>query len=97
MDNFLIMPWFPMWLAQILRGFCIIAAPSAILFSLRLARRYRQRGPQCRFAGLGFLLAASAYTEIARWDDPVTPRLFINLAGIIFSILGLRSIIKGKG
>lgn len=89
-DPFLEMPWFPLWLAHILRGACILIGPLCILLSAHMARVPGvQKGQQFRYAGLSFLLMGMVYTEILRWDDVVTPRLFIFVLGAIFSFLGL--------
>lgn len=91
MDHSLIeFPWFPLVLGQVLRGVCIVVAPFCIILSYRLVRwstmaGYRKRG----YAGIALLLASAVYTQVDRWDDPVTPRLFFVTAGIllIFSTL----------
>lgn len=90
MDHFSLVIPFPMWLAHILRGVCILIGPFCIILSERLSRQPNM--PPIRkwlFAGLSLLLAASVYTEIDRWNASVTPRLFINVAGIFVSFIGL--------
>lgn len=98
-DGFsLVMPWFPLWLAHILRGVCILIAPFCMILCFRLSwMEFVDSRRQILFAGLGFLLVASVYTEIDRWDADVTPRLFINVAGVLISFVGLWKMKTYKG
>lgn len=88
-----VLPWFPLILAQVLRGACIIVAPLCIVICVQLARHANlPRSQRYRFAGLASLLLAAAYIAIVRWEDQVSPVLFLNVAGSAFSFLGLWSL-----
>ena len=96
--DFLEISWFPLILAQIIRGFGIAVAPFCIVLSYRLSRLPAM--PNVRkwlFVGLSFMLATSTYTQIDRFNAPVTPRLFINLVGVIASLVGLTKMNRLKG
>lgn len=93
----LIIP-FPLWLAHIIRGVCILIGPFCIILSARLAQmKFADSRRKILFAGLSFLMAASIYTEVDRWDAPVTPRLFLNFVGILVSFVGLWKMKRYRG
>lgn len=93
----LIIP-FPMWLAHILRGFCILVGPFCIILSARLARMsFIDNRRKLLFAGLSYLLMASIYTELDQWDASVTPRLFLNVIGVLISFIGLWKMKRYRG
>lgn len=85
-----ILPWFPLWLAQIFRGICILIGPVCIILSTKLALRDGLAQPQkFIFAGLTLLFMGSVYTQAERWYAPVTPRLFLETGGTILFAIGL--------
>lgn len=93
MEGFtLVIPDFPLWVAQILRALCILFGPVGVILCIRLAwwpniRKHRR----FIYAGIALLLASSTYTEIDKWDSTTTPRLFINTLGTAFILWGLRT------
>lgn len=85
-----IFEWFPMWLAHIFRGFCILVGPFCIILSARLSRmHFADARRKFLFAGLSLLLAGIVYIEIDNWNAPVGPVLFFFTSGILISFIGL--------
>ena len=91
----LVIEGFPMWIAHILRGICIIFGPFAIILSGRLSRASQiAKHRRYIFGGVSLLLMSSTYTEIVKWNDVVTPRLFVNFGGTILVVIGLYKMIE---
>lgn len=90
LENGLYLEWFPLWLAQIMRGACILVGPFCIVLSgLHFHKTTMGRSQRFRFAALSLLLISVVYTQAERWGEVATPRLFIATAGVGFAFAGL--------
>ena len=83
---------FPLPLAQVLRGVCILTGPFIVILCIRLVR-YSNIGRHRKFiyAGVAFVTAADVWNRIERWSLAPTPPLFLATVGLLLILVGLWS------
>lgn len=83
--------WIPITAADVVRCLYILCAPYIILSCFRLARKASMSGQQMRFWALGWASISVMYTSFYRLNEPATPLMFINMALLVTTLIGLRN------